>query len=52
MAADLLMSAAQTETTVLDEKLYFNVFNLPTQMRRAVLRGLADGRPTRSVPLP
>jgi hypothetical protein len=28
MAADLLMSAAQTETTVLDEKLYFNVFNL------------------------
>ena len=29
MAADLLMSAAQTETTVLDEKLYFQVFNLP-----------------------
>jgi len=25
----LLMSAAQTETTVLDEKLYFQVFNLP-----------------------
>ncbi len=24
------MSAAQTETTVLDEKLYFQVFNLPT----------------------
>ena len=29
MAADLLMSAAQTVTTVLDEKLYFQVFNLP-----------------------
>jgi len=29
MAADLLMSAAQTENTVLDEKLYFQVFNLP-----------------------
>ena len=29
MAADLLMSAAQTETTVLDEKLYFHVFNVP-----------------------
>ncbi len=27
MAADLLMTAAQTETTVLDEKLYFQVFN-------------------------
>ena len=29
MAADLLMTAAQTEATVLDEKLYFQVFNLP-----------------------
>ena len=29
MAADLLMTAAQNETTVLDEKLYFQVFNLP-----------------------
>jgi len=29
MAADLLMTAAQTEITVLDEKLYFQVFNTP-----------------------
>jgi len=29
MAADSLMSAAQTETTVLDKTLYFQVFNLP-----------------------
>ncbi len=27
--SDLPMSAAQTETTVLDEKLYFQVFNIP-----------------------
>ena len=30
MAADLLMTAAQNENTVLDEKLYFQVFNPPT----------------------
>lgn len=38
MAADLLMTAAQTEITVLDEKLYFQVFNLPAPQaaRRAV----------------
>jgi general secretion pathway protein A len=37
MAADLLMTAAQNETTVLDEKLYFQVFNTPTSIapRRA-----------------
>jgi hypothetical protein len=29
MAADLLMTAAQNEITVLDEKLYFQVFNMP-----------------------
>jgi general secretion pathway protein A len=30
MAADLLMTAAQNENTVLDEKLYFQVFSTPT----------------------
>jgi hypothetical protein len=29
MAADLLMTAAQNETTVLDEKLYFQRVTLP-----------------------
>jgi hypothetical protein len=37
MAADLLMTAAQNENTVLDEKLYFQVFNTTTSIapRRA-----------------
>jgi general secretion pathway protein A len=39
MAADLLMSAAQTETTVLDEKLYFQVFNLPASNAPRRARG-------------
>ncbi len=30
MAADLLMTAAQNEITVLDQQLYFQVFNTPT----------------------